>query len=178
MSAKAELMLVEFDSPGALLHAAERMRDAGYDQFDCHSPFPIHGMDDAMGLGRSHIGWFVGAAAITAFIGINVFIYWVSVVAYPIVVSGKELMSWPAFIPPIFAVTVLTSALTNLVAMLGLNRLPTLYHPIFYSAKIAKITDDGFVVSVPSNDKKYDRKKTEDFLKSLGGKNVEVVTEP
>ena len=168
-------VIAEFDSPGDLMHAAEKVRDGGFVKFDCHSPFPIHGMDKAMGLKRSPIGFIVGGAALMAFLGISGFIYWVSAVDYPMVISGKPFFSFQAFVPVAFAVTVLISAITATFGMMVINRLPQLFHPLFESKNFARFSDDGFFVSVDANDPKFDATRTGDFLKSIGGKNVEVI---
>lgn len=174
-SEQTKAVIAEFDSPAGLIHAAERVRDGGFRKFDCHSPFPIHGMDKAMGLKRSPIGFIVGAAALCAFLGISGFIYWVSAVDYPMVISGKPFFSFQAFVPVAFAVTVLTSAITATFGMLLINRLPQLFHPLFESKNFQRFSDDGFFVSIDSTDPKFDASRTGDFLKSIGGKNIEVI---
>jgi len=86
---KPVMMLAEFGNPARLLEAAEKLKNAGYKKFDCHSPFPIHGMDDAMGLKRSPLGWIVGFVAFVALIGGFALEWWTSTIDYPIVISGK-----------------------------------------------------------------------------------------
>src|SRR5687768_110553 len=108
--AKVFGLLAEFPDTAALLHAAEKLRDAGYKKFDCHSPFPIHGMDKAMGLKQSPLGWIVlvcGATGLISALGLQ---WWASAVAYPLIISGKPLFSHQAFVPITFEVTVLLSA--------------------------------------------------------------------
>jgi hypothetical protein len=133
LSSKATGMLAAFESPAALMRAAAKMRDGGYTHFDCHSPFPIHGMDRAMGLKRSPLGFIVGAVAFCALTGISLMMWWMSAVDYPLVISGKPYFSFLAYVPPAFAITILSSALTALFGMLILNRLPQLFHPGFLS---------------------------------------------
>lgn len=168
------IVLAEFDGPAALLHAAEKLRDAGYTKFDCHSPFPIHGMDAAMGERRSPLAKIVFVIAMSAVVGMIALTYYVSVIAYPLVISGKPLFSYVAYAPPIFAIGVLTGALTAVFGMLALNKLPMPYHPLFNSENFARVTHDGFFVSVPSEDAKYS--ESQSFLASISGKNIEVVT--
>ncbi len=171
----AGMILAEFENPGQLLEAAEKLRDAGYKKFDCHSPFPIHGMDDAMGLKRSPLGWIVGCVAFIALLAGFTLEWWTSSVDYPLVISGKPYFSYQAYGPVAFAIMVLSSAFTALFGMLALNKLPMLYHKIFDSDKILKINNDGFVVSVPADDPKFDTKSTRDFLESIGGQNLEEI---
>ena len=170
-----QLILAEFDSAHSLLKAAEKMRDGGYTKFDCHSPFPIHGMDGAMGLKRSPLGYIVGTMGLIGMVGMILLTYWTSAVDYPLVISGKRFFSWQAFVPVIFAITVLFSAFGAFFGMLSLNQLPRLFHPLFNSEKFGRVTDGGFFVSVQADDPIYDVARVTAFLESIGGKNVEVV---
>ena len=168
--------LARFTDPAALLHAAEKLRDAGYQKFDCHSPFPIHGMDGAMGLKRSPLGFIVGAMTlIGAALGMG-FQLWVAGVDYPLVIAGKPFFSWQAFIIITFALFVLFGAFGAVFGMLGLNRLPRLHHPVFYSEQFAKVTDNAFFVSIESDDEHFDAQQTAAFLTSIGGSDVELLT--
>lgn len=168
-------VLAEFSGTETLIRAAERVRDEGYNKFDCHSPFAIHGMNKAMGLGRSTLGYWVGAMGTAGLIGITLFIWWVSVIDYPLVISGKELFSYQAFIPPMFAITILASAITAVAGMLIFNRLPRLHHPLFNSEEFSRVTDGGFFVSIEAIDPIFEKDKTVEFLKSIGAVRVEVV---
>jgi hypothetical protein len=172
---KYNLLLAEYDSPSALLQAAEKMRDAGYKHFDCHSPFPIHGLNQAMGLKRSSLGYIVGIAAIIGFTAAITLQWWTSTIAYPIVISGKPLFSYQAFVPVTFALAVLFSAIAVTLGMLIMNRLPQFFHPIFSSERFKKVTDDGFFISVESKDLLFDQEKTKSLLESSGGHNIELI---
>jgi len=168
-------MIAEFDSTSTLLQAAEKMSDAGYKNYDCHSPFPIHGMDQAMKLKRSPMGYVIGTMGTIGMVGMIALTYWTNIYGYSMVISGKPYFSWQAFIPVIFAITILLSAFGAFFGMLALNKLPQLFNPIFGSDNFAKVTNDGFFVSVETDDPIYDETKVKGFLESLGGKNVEVV---
>ncbi|HID38059.1 MAG TPA: DUF3341 domain-containing protein [Calditrichaeota bacterium] len=170
---KIEGLLAEFKNPAELLKAAEKMRDAGYKYYDCHSPFPIHGMDQAMGEKRSILGWIVGPTAFVMVILGFLFEGWTSTIAYPLVISGKPLFSYQAYGAVAFAIMVLTSALAALVGMLALNKLPRFHHPVFYSDRFTKVSDDGFFISVEAKDPQFDREKTKAFLESIGGSHLE-----
>jgi hypothetical protein len=168
-------MLAEFDNPHALLEAAKKMKKQGFKEFDCHSPFPIHGMDDAMGLKRSPLGFIVfifAAGALLAGIALE---WWTSTIDYPIVISGKPFFSYQAYGPVAFSLMVLTGAFATLLGMLVLNKLPKFFHPLFNSAKFEKIMDDGFFVSLKSTDDKFDLEDSKSFLEKIGGKNIEVI---
>ncbi len=170
----SQVVLAEFDSPRALLMAAAKIREGGYTKFDCHSPFPIHGMDGAMGLKRSPLGYIVGTMGVIGLVSMLILTYWTSTVDYPFVISGKPYFSWQAYIPVIFAITVLFSAFGAFFGMLSLNQLPKLFHPVFSSDAFGKVSDGGFYVSIQSDDPVYDQAKVKGFLQSIGGRNVEV----
>ncbi len=168
------VVLGEFSSASDLYHAAEKMRDAGYKGFDCHSPFPIHGMDQAMGLGRSLLAKVCFVIAISATLGMIGFVYWLSN-DYKLVISGKPFFSYIAYVPPIWAVGILTCALTAVFGMFAFNKLPQPYHPVFNSDNFSRATQDAFFVSVESGDPQFELEKVKSFLSSIGGKNIEVV---
>lgn len=184
--------LAEFDSAKDLYHAAEKVRDAGYQRWDVHSPFPIHGMDHAMGLSRSKLPWFVffgGLAGITVAFTLQTITqtnFWGSigltflekiVETYPTVVQAKPTDIWtlPAFFPVMFELTILFSAFTTLFGMLALIGLPRWNHPIFASKQFHKFSDDGFFVCIEARDPQFSQDGTKGLLEELGGRNVELV---
>ncbi len=172
---KTHGIVAAFDNPAALIDAAKRTRDAGYRHFDCHSPFPIHGMDEAMGLRRSPVGYIVGGmAALGAAVGFALQT-WVTTSAYPLVISGKPHFSWQAYIIITFALFVLFGALGAVFGMFRLNRLPRLHHPLFFSEQLAKASDDGFLISIEAADARFDETQTRSFLASIGGTHIEIV---
>lgn len=168
-------ILAEFDNATALLHAAARVRDAGYKVFDCHSPFPIHGMDIAMGLKRSPLGWIVGLTAFGGLFLAYLLQGWTSTIDYPLIIAGKPLFSYQAYAPVGFGIAVLFGALSAFFGMLALNKLPQPWHPIFYSDNFAKMSTDGFFVSIEKKDAKFDVAQTTTFLAAIGGKNIELL---
>ena len=170
-------VLAQFEGPKDLLIAASKIRDEGFINFDCHTPYPLHGLDDAMGLKRSILGYIVGVGALGGAM-IGLLLQWfASSYDYPIVISGKPYFSWQAYMIITFVMMVLGGALSSLLGMFHLNRMPTYYHPLFNSESFKKATDDSFFVSIESEDKLYDEKNTIDFLKSIGAQEVEVISE-
>jgi hypothetical protein len=168
-------VLAEFSGPGALLQAAERVRDAGYRCFDCHSPFPIHGMDQAMGMKRSRLGFIIAVFGLMgAGIGMGLQ-YWVHSVTYPHVLSGKPYFAWQAYIIVTFALFVLLGAISAVLGMLHLNRLPRYHHPVFYSERFRKVSDDGFFLSIEARDPRFDPEATPKFLEEIGSTAVELL---
>lgn len=166
-------LLAEFDNPATVLSAAERVRDAGYTKWDTHTPFPVHGMDEAMGLKTTRLSWFVMACgAIGAGAGL-LMEWWMNAVDYRYLISGKPFFSLPANIPVMFEVTVLVSALAAFFGMLIFNGLPQLYHVLFRSSRFARATDDRFFISIDADDPKFDAAATERWLRSIGAVEVE-----
>ena len=170
-------ILAEFDNPNALLNAARQMRDAGYSSFDCHSPFPIHGMTEAMGEKRSYLGYIIGIMGLLGGSFALWLEWWTSAVNLPLVISGKPYFSLPAFIPIVFELTILFAAFGAVFGMLYLNRLPQLFHFTFFSDAFSKVTDDGFFVSLEAEDPKFDTERSKEFLQSIGGSSVEVLVD-
>lgn len=165
----------EFDSPKSLLKAAQKTTAKGFKKYDTYSPFPIHGMDDAMGLGQSKLGWIVvccGAVGLSFGFGLQT---WVSTVAYKLIIGGKPLFSYPAFIPVTFELMVLFSGFGAVFGMFALNALPKLYHAVFKHSKFSKATSDGFFLCIESSDENYNQKDVEEFIKTLGGTNIETL---
>lgn len=168
-------VLAQFDGPKEIYHACQRVRDAGYTRWDAHTPFPVHGLDHAMGLSGSRLPWIVLVCALAGAGGGMLLQSWVSMDAYPLVISGKPLFSWPAFVPVTFELGVLLGALGAVFGMLGLNRLPMLYHPLFRSEQFERVTDDGFFISIEAWDPKFDSRQTAAFLEEIGATRVELV---
>lgn len=168
-------LLAEFSDPGALYHAAQEVREEGYRRFDVHSPFPIHGMDRAMGLGQSRLGYIVLGGAVAGFLAGYLLQWWTSAVDYPINISGKPFFAIEPSVPIIFELTILFSALAAVAGMLGLNGLPRPYNPLFYSASFARATDDGFFLHIAASDGRFDVERTGAFLREIGALQVEVL---
>jgi hypothetical protein len=172
---RTEGLLASFDDPGALLEAARKVRKAGYTRFDCHSPYPIHGMDDAMGLRPSIVGYIAGIMGTIGFLAALWLQWWTSAVDYPLVIAGKPFFSYQAFVPVTFGITVLFSALGAVLGMLHVNRLPQLYHSVFHADSFASFSDDGFFVSIEADDPRFDAAATRAFLESIGSTRTEVL---
>lgn len=170
-------LLAEFDDVDDLIAGAERVRDAGYVRWDAHTPFPVHGLDDAMGIRPTKLPYFVfaaGAAGAAAGLGLQ---WWTNAVDYPLVISGKPFFGLPAAIPVLFEVTVLFAALTTFVGMLALNNLPLWYHSLLKHGRFRRATNDRFFLSIEASDPSFDPRATRALLESLPGATVEEVEE-
>jgi Alternative complex III, ActD subunit len=168
-------MLAEFKDPGALYHAAHDVHHEGYRKFDTYSPFPIHGMDKAMGLGNSKVGFLTLGGGLTGLALATWLQWWVGAVEYPINVSGKPLFAFEPSIPVMFEVTILFAAIATVAGMFAMNGLPRPFNPLFYSERFQKATDDGFFLAVAANDTKFDLDETRSFLESMGAVHIEVI---
>ncbi len=170
-------VLAEFANTGDLMKAATKVRDAGYKKFDVYSPFPIHGMDDAMGLKPSKLGWIVLSHALIGFFGAIALMVWTSSIDYPVNISGKPFINAPAFVPVTFELTVLLSAFGAVFGMFFLNNMPKHYNPLFNSERFSRVTDDKFFICIESADMLFDMDKTTGFLKEIGATYTETVND-
>jgi len=169
--------LIEFEDTHTLYHACEKMRDAGYQHWDAHTPFPVHGLNDAMGLKPSRLPYIVLGGGLTG-LGLALLMqWWMNAHDYPYLISGKPIFSLPANIPIIFELTVLLAAFGAFFGMLAINRLPRFHHPVFHSARVARATDDGFFISIEASDPLFDPAGTRRLAESLGGSHVEPLEE-
>lgn len=168
-------ILAEFKNPAQLMKAAKLTNKAGFKKFDCYSPFPIHGMDDAMGLKPSILGRIVLGHALFGFLGGLALQSWTASIAYPINISGKPFLNFPAFVPVTFELTILLSAFGAVFGMFFLNDMPRHHHPVFNSDYFKKVTDDGFFVIIESDDDLYNEEKTRKFLEDAGAIYTETI---
>lgn len=162
-----------FDNENDLLEAAKSTHAVGYRKFDTISPFPIHGMDDAMGLKRSIVPWFTFFAGLTGCIFATWFQWWTSAVDYPLNIAGKPFFSLPAFVPIIFEITVLLAGLASFGAVLLLCRLPQINPPILNN----DLTCHKFALYISESDPKYDRDQAKKHIESLKSSDVEFYNE-
>ena len=168
-------LLAEFSDPGALLHAAERMRREGFTRLDAFSPFPVHGMDRALGLGTSLLGYLVFIGGAIGLASGYLLQWWTSAVDYSINISNKPFFAIEPSIPIMFEITVLFSAATAVIGMLVLNGLPRPYNPLFNSEAFLRVTDDGFFMHVGAGDGGRDDAAIADALFAAGALSVERV---
>jgi hypothetical protein len=171
------VFLAEFETADAVIHAAEKVRDAGYEKWDVHTPYPVHGMDKAMGLTDSGLGWIVLLCGLTGVTAAIAMIQWMNGYDYPLVIGGKPPDAIPSMVPIMFELTVLLSSFGAVLGMLGLNELPKHHHPIFYSERFEAFSNDKFFVSIEAGDKQFDADRTRKLLESLHPTHLELVAE-
>jgi hypothetical protein len=165
-------MVAEFESPTALVHAAQKARAAGYRKLDAYSPMPIEELHEALGLPQTKLPLIVLGGGLTGALAGYGLQFWSSTIAYPLNVGGRPLHSWPSFIVPTFETTILFSALAAVLGMILLNGLPMPYHPVFNAKRFAMASRDRFFLCIESIDPKFDQTETRRFLESLGPREV------
>ncbi|MFH2051081.1 MAG: DUF3341 domain-containing protein [bacterium] len=170
-------LLTEFESPSLLMEAVAKVRDAGFKKWDVHTPFPVHGMDDAMGIRGTRLPFLVLGGGLTGLGLATLMQWWMNAVDYPFMISGKPLFGLPANIPIMFELTVLFSAFATFFGMWGLNGMPRLYNPLFTNRRFRRATQDRFFIVIEARDPGFQLDKTREFLASLGGAVVEEVRE-
>ncbi|MBK9216740.1 MAG: DUF3341 domain-containing protein [Chloracidobacterium sp.] len=172
MAEKLHGVMAEFDTATELVDAARAVRDAGYRKTDAFSPFPLHEIDEALGIKRSVLPFLIFAGGLTGLLTGLGLQYFVHVYDFPIIVGGRPHFSLPAFIPPMFELTILFSAFTAVFGMLFLNGLPSPYHPVFNIPRFALATREKFFLIIESDDPKYDHDETRAFMGTLGAQEV------
>jgi len=170
-------VIAEFDTPGDTIRAAEKVRDAGFRRWDVHTPFAVHGMDAAMGLKNSKVGWFsFCGGAIGLATGMSM-IWFMNGFDYQIVVGGKPLFSPLYAFPVSYELTILFASFATLFGMFGLNRLPRLYNPLLRNRRFTRVTHDKFFIVIETTDPKYSESETRKLLETSGSKHIEIVEE-
>jgi hypothetical protein len=177
MKGKPYGLIAEFDSPAAVLRAAEKVRDAGFRRWDVFSPFPVHGLDKVMGFRNSLVGWFALIFGGGAFIGSMLMIWFMNGYDYPILTGGKPMFSPPQAFVPSYILLVLASATGAFVGVVVLNRFPRLYHPLFKNNRFALVSRDRFFLVIEMSDPKFSETETRALLESAGSTHIELAVE-
>lgn len=182
-------IIAEFDDVTEVTVAARACRDAGYRLFDVHSPFPIHGIDEAIGIRPTILPWIVLGCGIGGLIGGLVLCLFTMATdiglpgpgltdrlhGYQYMISGKPYASLPAFIPVVFETTILIASFGAVFGMFLLNKLPLLSHPLFTSDRFRRATDDRFFLAIEAKDGKFDPHRTAAFLREHGATTTELI---
>lgn len=165
-------IMAEFDTPTQVVDAARKVREAGYTKTDAFSPFPIHEMDEALGIRRSILPYLVfagGVAGLALGIGLQVFIHYID---YPLNIGGRPYISIPSFVPASYELTILVAGITAVFGMLFLNGLPRPYHPVFNVPRFALATREKFFLVIETADPKFEYADTKSFMESLNPQEV------
>lgn len=169
--------LAQYETPADLFHACEKVRDAGFTRWDSFTPFPIHDMEEAMGIKRTKLPLLVAGAGLTGASLGYLMQWWMSGVDYPLMKQGKPYAAWEAFVPITFELGILLASFTALIGMLALNALPQHHNPLFKRARFLSSSDDKFFICVESRDPRFDPEETRRLLESTHPSALELVEE-
>ncbi len=172
MDRKIYGLMAEFDTTTEIVEAARKVREAGYKKTDAFSPFPIHEMDEALGIKRSILPLVVFGGGLTGLLSALGLQWFVHVYDYPIIVGGRPFFSLPSFIPATFELTILLAGFAAVFGMLFLNGLPQPYHPVFNVPRFALATREKFFLLIERRDEKFDYENTKSFMQSLNPQEV------
>jgi len=171
-------IIAEFVTPAAVMHAAEKVRDAGFRRWDVFTPFPVHGMDAAMGLKNSKVGWFAFVGGVSGYTCGMLMIWFMNAYNYPLIIGGKPMFSPYYSFPPSYEMTILFGSFGSLLGMLFLNRLPRLYNPLLKNRRFSSgVTHDKFFVVIECSDPKYSETETRKLLEAAGSQHIEMAEE-
>jgi hypothetical protein len=167
-------IMAEFDTPTAIMVAAQKAHDAGYCVMEAYTPFPIEEVSEAIGFHRKHnkvaltclIGGLLGGS------GGYLLACSAAAIWYPINIAGRPFIPWPMFIPVTFESTILIAGLSAAIGMLVMNGLPSPYHPVFNVPGFSLATNNKFFLCIEARDPKYDESVVTEFLNSLNPTEV------
>jgi hypothetical protein len=168
-------IVAEFSSSEVLKNACRKVRDSGYKRTDAFTPFPLEGLNEALGAREKWMPFIMLMAGFVGAVSGYTLAFWAMGISLPLNIAGKPTNSWPLFIPPTFEMTVLTSALVGVVSMLILNGLPMPYHSMFNTPNFDRASTDRYFLTIEAEDALFDEKGTLEFMNTLGADNVSVV---
>lgn len=169
--------VAEFTTVDSLLTACRRIRDAGYTKTDAFTPFPVHGIDGALGIKPTILPWIVLGCGLTGTMTALVMQIWMNGIDYQYIISGKPFISLPAFIPVAFELTILFASFGTFFGMWALNGLPKFSNPVFTDPRFDRATDDRFFLYIDAKDSRYDQKGVEKLLGDTGSEYIQTVVE-
>ena len=162
-----------FDTPDEIIEAAEKTSDAGYKNYDVHTPYPVHGMDSAMKLPPSRLAYIALAFGLLGLSSAFGFMYWITTIDYPVIVGGKPFFSFPAWVPVLFEITVLSASIMTVVSMIAIFfKFPNLSHPLQDTIFMRSVTSDRYGISIEAKDPNFDEVKVKAFFESLNAKDI------
>jgi hypothetical protein len=168
-----------FKTPDEIINAAKKTTAAGYKKFDVNTPYPMHGMDRAMGMGQSKIGFVTLFFGLSGATFIFLFMWWCYAVSYNLVVGGKPFFAAPAFIPITFEITVLFGAISTVVGMIAVYfKLPDNAHPLHDTEYMKAVSADKYGLVIEAEDEKFDKAEVTEFLKKLGAYKIDSIYFP
>lgn len=179
LTAPVHAVGARFDSPDALIGAVESLRAAGYSAVDCYTPYPVHGLAEAMRLPKSVLSFLVLGGGVTAVLIALSMELVPSTLIYPLVVDGKplNLSALPQYVPIVVALTLMISAIVAVTGMILLGGMPRLNHPMLAWDLFAKDASRGFFLAVPARDARFSDAGVTELLNDLGATDVVTIHE-
>jgi hypothetical protein len=174
---KLYAVAAEFDGPKSLYAAAEKIRDRGFKGWDCYTPYYIHGLDKAMGLGKPYVNLFTFFGGFSGLVGGFLLVVITSVYVYPMDTQGKPYFSLPGFVPILDLLMIMLTAIMSIVGMVVLSGLPRLHHPLWEWDAFNRATHDKFFIVIETNDPRFNEKASIDLLTEIGGTNLTYIGE-
>ena len=169
-------VLGEFADSDALLAGTHQMREKGHKGLDTHTPYPVHGIEAALGLGRPKIPTIVLLGALTGIVAAYSMIVYMNVIDFPLNVGNRPAHSPPANIPITFELAVLFGGFGAFFGLFGLLRLPEPYHPVFEAESFRRASIDAFFLSAEVPDG-VDPAVVAADMRGFGSVEVQVVEE-
>lgn len=155
------------------VEAARKVREMGFTKFDAITPYPVHGMEEAMGIKRSVIPYVTFVGGLVGCASAYALTVWTSAYDWPINVGGKPYVSLPAFIPIMFELTILFAALSSVSAFAWFCKLPKIDPPIIDP----DLTSHKFAIYIAEDDAAFDAGKIEQLFRSAGATDVKKMAE-
>jgi hypothetical protein len=169
-------LIAEYATPAEVYHAAEKVRDAGYKKWDLHSPFPIHGIEEAMGVKKTILPYIVFKIGLGGALFGFLLQYWITAIDYTgFTVQGKPYGAWEPLVMVTFELGILHAAFAALIGMLVLNGLPRWNHPLFSSDRFLGASQGRFIIGIEATDKSFDPEATRRLLEETGGTEIEII---
>ncbi|MBF0199110.1 MAG: DUF3341 domain-containing protein [Planctomycetes bacterium] len=176
-NSKLKGMVGMVSKPDALIKAAETVRDAGYKKWDCHTPYPVHGLDDAMGLKESFLPFIVLGVGLLGGVGALLVQTYMNVWDYPVIIGGKDMFSWPAFVPIIFELFVLSAGFTIFGCLFAFGGFGKWAHPLHDADLMKRVTCDEFAVVLDAKDEMFNEENAKGLLERAGCFDVQPLHE-
>jgi mono/diheme cytochrome c family protein len=165
-----------FSKPDDIIKAASKVADNGYSKWDVNTPYPLHGMDNAMKLKPSKLGFITLICGLTGTAIALILTYFTNSIDYPMVVGGKPFFSLPAYIPVTFELTVLLATVSTVIAMLTFFfKFPSNNHVLHDTQYMKEVSRDRFGIVIEANDPKFEQLKVEELLRNFGAETVETI---
>ncbi|MCB9206619.1 MAG: DUF3341 domain-containing protein [Ignavibacteriales bacterium] len=176
MSDKLYSYTALFDTPNDIIHAAKAVTEKGYTKFDVNTPYPVHGMDAAMKLPPSKLGFVTLFAGLSGTALALIMMGWMMGIDYPVVIGGKPFFPLPAFIPITFELTVLLATLTTVAFLLFFFfKLPNNKHPLHDTEYMKNVSSDKYGICIEAVDPKFNEEEVKNLLHSLHASKIEPI---